>query len=42
MSQGLVVALALLLCACTAVDRGLRDQADPRYHPYPSYGAGSG
>jgi hypothetical protein len=32
----------LSLFGCADVQRGLQDQTDPRYHPFPSYGNGAG
>jgi hypothetical protein len=38
----LILLIVLPLCACGAVQRGLQDQTDPRYHPFHSYGNGAG
>jgi len=30
------------LCTCGAIQQSLQDQANPRHHPFQTYGAGAG
>jgi hypothetical protein len=42
MTRVLLLLLLLSLSTCSAIQQSLQDQADPRHHPFDSYGNGGG